>query len=224
MPSIRKIHITRAQQLLQNDNRGYDQPPAINLQELKALSNNACLIPISQLRPFFNKPKDFKQFKTLISDNDWLPLSIRPSRSRSRSRSKSPSRSRSRSRSRSLSPPRRSRHGRGRGRDRLKMISALGRLRPKEHSVRGNPSSLLSITPAGDECDSTDVNLPLPVCKGIRHVCRNYGKNRQYQTFEPDSSENHQYEYTIHYNSNLNGGQLSKKKNTQPQNYYTIRQ
>lgn len=58
----------------------------------------------------------------------------------------------------------------------------------------------MSIKSSGDECDEYDVNLPIPVCQGIRRVCRAYDSRRKYTKFPPDSSEDDQYIFDVNYN------------------------
>lgn len=59
--------------------------------------------------------------------------------------------------------------------------------------------SYMTIKPANDECDDTDVNLPLPVCQGIRRVCRNYKANRQYGDYEDENDEDDRYLFHVQY-------------------------
>lgn len=67
-------------------------------------------------------------------------------------------------------------------------------------SADDDDASYLSIEPSGDECDETDVNLPVPVCQGIRRVCRNYDPvTRRYARFAPDKSENKKYKFHVRY-------------------------
>lgn len=77
----------------------------------------------------------------------------------------------------------------------LKMKSALG----------GSPSdvssdeSVLSIDSSNDTCDRTNVNLPKPVCLGIRRVCRYYDDARRYREFDDDDSEGSRYRLDLKY-------------------------
>lgn len=44
-----------------------------------------------------------------------------------------------------------------------------------------------------------DPNLPMPVCRGIRRSCRNYGSGNRYVPFDKDESENNEYLFDVSY-------------------------
>ncbi|GFR14083.1 uncharacterized protein TNCT_516421 [Trichonephila clavata] len=79
-------------------------------------------------------------------------------------------------------------------RRRLKMKAFVGQARMSDVS---DDESVISIDPINDECDNTNVNLPKPLCQGIRRVCRYYNKDRRYRPFDRDSSENDQYAFNL---------------------------
>ncbi|GFR02532.1 uncharacterized protein TNCT_537761 [Trichonephila clavata] len=81
-------------------------------------------------------------------------------------------------------------------RRRLKMKAFVG---PARMSDVSDDESVISIDPLNDECDNTNVNLPKPLCQGIRRVCRYYDKDRRYRPYDRDSSENDQYAFNLSY-------------------------
>lgn len=180
---IQNIQISPAYRLLQSAKGLIEAVPIERLEQLAKKNGN---ITVSNLRRFFTHAKFFKEFKERLAMGGRRSRS--PSPGRSRSPSRSPSRSRSRSPSRRRPAPRRSR---------LSMETKLGSRDVYEYGPQDAPS--LFIQPAGDECDPQDVNLPLPVCQGLRRVCRQYGKDKRYRKFQPDSSENKKYDYDIDY-------------------------
>lgn len=227
MPCPRKIPIETALETLNNSNRGYSQTERLRREHLLVRefsdgvvlgSTDGLTVRVADLYPFFATPKDFKVYKQQLqfSPEHWSRVHSRansktlkryarkyeldrsefPCRSRSSSVA-SPRRRRGRPRKsprrRSTSPARRTRSGR------YKIKSKLGRMSREERDSADDDESVLSIRSSNDECDDTDVNLPIPVCQGIRRVCRNYDRNRRYTDFPRDPSEDKNYIFEVGY-------------------------
>jgi hypothetical protein len=47
--------------------------------------------------------------------------------------------------------------------------------------------------------DRVNPNLPAPLCRGIRRVCRDYGPDKRYRQFSKDGSENDEYVFDVDY-------------------------
>lgn len=208
-----KIPLVTAYDLLNQCTRGFSRPSAVSMEELENLSiHHRQMVKVSQLARFFKTRSDYLSFRDSIEvpRKDWqtvvecepslarfanrylsTPLTASPKKRRSRSSRSSSRSSRSSSRSsRSRSPsPKPGRRGR------FKMKVKLGRW--SESDSAEEDESLLSIDPSHDECDETDVNLPIPVCKGIRRVCRHYDARRRYAKFPKDTSENNVYAFKV---------------------------
>lgn len=65
--------------------------------------------------------------------------------------------------------------------------------------LKGAPHSVITIGPAGDECDDEDVNLPKPACQAINKVCKYYNAAKQYLPYRADGSEQKNYQIRVHY-------------------------
>lgn len=189
MPRPTKVPIIYAAYVLNDLNRGYENPAKIDADELNALAvNDGFLVPVAKLRRFFAKPIFFKQFKELmsVSDDFWVrTIELCPSIEKYARRfmKKVPKK---KGRPRTKGPAK-------------KYDSRLGSFSEREISDLDSDASAVSIAPSNDECDATDVNLPLPSCAGVRRVCRKYDRNRRYMSYSPDSSENKQYLFQISY-------------------------
>lgn len=77
------------------------------------------------------------------------------------------------------------------------MFANLGHVDRDE--IDSADKSTLTIDPSHDECDEIDVNLPIPTCKAIRKVCRNYDSRRRYLPYTEDGSEGKQYNFKVKY-------------------------
>lgn len=193
------------------------KPKKVQMEDLEDMAEDGRSVEVEKLRKFFKTKKGFTEFKATqldVPNQVWEYPDVRTFQYKkfkqlnaplppSRSRSPSPTATRGRSRS-----PRRPVFGpakkRGRPptkRDKFKMWSKLGTLTPNDVLYREDNESILYIDPSKDECDDTDVNFPLPVCQGIRRVCRTYDKNRRYTNFPPDSSENQKYIFAVKYDN-----------------------
>lgn len=191
MPKPTKVPITYAAYALNNINRGYEHPERIDEEELTALAvNDGYLVPVAKLRRFFANSRFFDQFKEylLVSDNFWKrTIELCPSIAKYARRfmKKVPKK---KGRPRKKGPAK-------------KYKSKLGSFSEDEISDLDSDASAVSIAPSDDECDATDVNIPLPTCAGLRRVCRNYDADRRYISYSPDSSENKQYLFEISYDN-----------------------
>lgn len=175
-----------------NPRRNPGQVTESDFNDLRVMGN---LVNVKDLLPFFGNKKYFQKFKDELAYRRPKPASAK--KRSSRSKSPSPSRSKSPPK-RSKSPPKR--RGRPRTRRVLRLKSKLGTFSDDDIRSSDDEDSFLSIEPANDEYDDTDVNLPGTVCQGFRRVCRNYGPGNRYVKFEPDSSENYLYNLDLKYN------------------------
>lgn len=189
MPRPTKIPISYAAYILNTINRGFVHPEKINKDALNAVAvNDGFLVPVAKLRRFFYSTLFFKQFKEnfTIDDSFWeRTIELCPSVAKYARRfmKKVPKK---KGRPRTKGPAKNYR-------------SRQGSFSEEEISGLDSDSSAISIIPSNDECDATDVNIPLPTCAGVRRVCRNYDANRRYIKYTPDSSENKQYLFEISY-------------------------
>ncbi|GIY03999.1 hypothetical protein CDAR_304891 [Caerostris darwini] len=197
----RKIPIEFALEQLNLSLRGYQHTASLSLQDLMDLSSDdGALIPVSNLKGFFNKPRHFTTFKrerlSNIPEEAWeRALSNNPRLSRYIKKFAPQivaSGSSSSDSSRASSPV-------GNRRNRYKMMSHLGKMTQRHLNRLSKTDSALFIEPANDESDEEDVNLPQPICKGIRRVCRYYDSNRRYKPFSKDDSENKRYLFNVRY-------------------------
>lgn len=208
MPIPLRVPVGYAFAKLNEKARGHPRLHRVNFNSLDDLAHDG-LIQVTLLREFFNTTPAYLQFKRqiLVPHKDWQKvvnqatdpkvrnyakrqMKINPSGSASNSPRGSPHASPHASPQRSRSPSPIQRMPRYR-KGQLTMKTHLGHQTPREYI--GGPSSTLSIEPSGDECDESDVNLPLPACQAINKVCRNYNKFRQYIPKRPDGSENKKY-------------------------------
>ncbi|GFQ78276.1 uncharacterized protein TNCT_250221 [Trichonephila clavata] len=164
-----------------------DMKKLVSMGYLESIAvDHQSLVPVTKLKSFFRHAKTFTEFKAnylqTIPDEYWINTLhenprvmpyIRRYLSTSPPSSRSPS-------------PRR----------RLKMKAFVG---PARMSDVSDDESVISIDPLNDECDNTNVNLPKPLCQGIRRVCRYYDKDRRYRPYDRDSSENDQYAFNLSY-------------------------
>ena len=184
-----KIPVSYAVSALNSSNRGYEhRPDDVSYQELVEIAvNDGLLVPVSKLLKYFAHYRAFEEFK----NNLWVPEKFWNSAIRISPAIKKYARR--------FMPAKQK--GRPRTRRRSKLVSKLGSFSDSELSDVDSDTSILSITPSNDELDDTDVNLPLPVCKGIRRICREYDSRRRYLPYKKDSSENKQYHFKISYDS-----------------------
>lgn len=188
-----KVPIIYISSILNSSNRGYEyRPDNVEYDELRQLAvNDGELVPVSKVKKFFKNDRAFKEFKENISvpDKFWKEV-IKSSpvirKYAKRFMSKVPS---------VKGRPRVKRQSR-------KYRSKLGTFSDEELSDIDSDTSVISIIPSNDECDETDVNVPLPSCSGIRRVCREYDSSRRYLPYKRDSSENKRYRFQISYNNN----------------------
>lgn len=190
MPRPTKIPIQYAAYILNDSKRGFENnPERVEADELEQIAvNDGDLVPVSKMRKFFNNTQAFKEFKENISvpEKIWK-MAVRNSpgiRKYAKRFMTNVPKPRGR-------PPTK--------RQKKKYRSRLGSFSEEEISSIDSDSSIISITPSNDECDSTDVNMPLPACAGLRRVCKDYGSNRRYLPLKPDSSEDKQYMVEISY-------------------------
>lgn len=208
MPIPLRVPIRYAFAKLNESARGYPRLQRVNFGPLIDVAHDG-LIQVTLLKYYFKYTRDYLQFKSqiLVPHRDWQrvvneatdpkvrnyakrQMKVNPSGSASNSPRGSPRASPHASprRSRSPSPVQRMpRYRKGQ----LIMDTHLG------HDYIGGPLSTLAIEPSGDECDESDVNLPLPACQAINKVCRNYNKLRQYAPKRPDGTENKKYTIKI---------------------------
>ncbi|GFS61831.1 uncharacterized protein TNCV_4345401 [Trichonephila clavipes] len=164
-----------------------DMKKLVSMDYLESIAvDNHSLVPVTKLKTFFRHAKIFTDFKTnymgTIPDEYWMNTLLENPRVMPYIRrylSNSPPSSRSPS-------PRR----------RLRMKAFVGQARMSDVS---DDESVISIDPSNDECDNTNVNLPKPLCQGIRRVCRYYDKDRRYRPYDRDNSENSQYAFNLSY-------------------------
>lgn len=90
------------------------------------------------------------------------------------------------------------------------MFANLGSVDTREIETAGK--STLTIDPSHDECDEIDVNLPIPTCKAIRKVCRNYDSARRYMPYKADGSEGKDYNFNIRYVMPENRGRGRRRR------------
>lgn len=213
-----KVPFRYAVAALNATNRGYDRPYHITERNLANVTHQY-MVRVTNLRPYFASNRDYQDFRQQIAvpHRHWRlaiiddianrkyarrqiqtnPDAPDPGGRRSRSRSGS----RSRSRSRSASPPRpppRVRNTPRYKKGELAMTTKLGPEFTLQEFGRAE-RSLMSIDPAQDECDPTDVNLPKPACRAINKVCKGYNRARQYVPFAPDGSEHRDYQVRVRY-------------------------
>jgi hypothetical protein len=181
-----KIPVTSAYESVNNVDSGASRQ--IRYEELEELAvDGGFLIPLSRLRPWFPNARAFRAFKQnlQIPEAHWIDAARRAPHAR---------RYINRFITTVSLPVVR------RGNKKLRMKARLQRSESDEQLDNlDDDESLLSIAPSSDECDDEDVNLPLPVCQGLRRVCRKYGTNRQYKDFGEDSSENRHYIFRVKY-------------------------
>lgn len=189
MPRPTKIPIQYAAYILNDSNRGYEtRPDKVDANDLEEIAvNDGNLVPVSKMKRFFKTNQAFKEFKEYISvpDRIW-DAAIRihpPIRKYARRFMKNVPKSRGRPAKRQVK----------------KYRSKLGTFSDEELSEIESDSSVISIAPSDYECDSTDVNIPLPSCAGLRRVCKKYDSSRRYLPYKRDSSENKQYLLAISY-------------------------
>lgn len=219
MPIPLKVPVEWALESLNADNRGFVQPEQItNLDNLVQQH----MVRVASLKDFFENVQAYQRFKNrILVPRRYWELAIRndpanrtyarrqirispssPAASANGSRPPSRSASPTRRRRRSASPPhlpQRPKYRRGE----LVMTTKLGDDFTAQE-IAGAPLSLMSIEQSGDECDDTDVNLPLPACRAINKVCRNYNSLRQYAPFVADGTEHSNYRLRVKYNNNNN--------------------
>lgn len=208
MPRPTKIPIAFAWEQLERSNRGFERPARVTMNAVEEVAGpDDALVKVSALKSFFAANRHFVAFKNKLSvpNAAWEHVlscsnpSVRNyARRHMTGRGSSPVRAGSppRARSPAASPRRR---GRPRGKPSLKMKSKLGRFEPGE--MDEDDRSYLSIHPSDDECDDTDVNLPMPTCEAIRRVCRYYDPvTKRYVAYPPDNSENRRYRFRVSYN------------------------
>lgn len=201
MPIPLRVPTGYAYARLQESSRGRQR---VNLASLEDIAQEG-LVQVTHLRPWFNTKSAYLQFKSRIyvphrywqavleqTNNPRVQgyvkrqMRVNPSHSLSPGSSPHASPRASPRPSRSSSPVRK-RYRKGE----LVMTTKLGSFSPEEMAEA--PLSAMYITPAGDECDETDVNLPLPACQAINKVCRNYSRSRQYIPYQPDGTERKNY-------------------------------
>lgn len=183
MPRPAKVPVLYAFQTLNRINRGYEyQPDEITHAEITRLAiGDNFLVPVKNLRRYFANNNAFQEYKENIQvDEGYWNNILRMSEFQGKVADAKYARR--------FLP-------RERNRSRYKHVSKLGDYSDSSDSN----ASIISITPSNDECDETDVNLPLPVCAGIRRVCRNYDSRRRYIPYERDASENKRYRFDISY-------------------------
>lgn len=233
-----KIPVEYAFEWLNRLSRGFGVAPHVPKSAIATIADNY-LVRVAHLTNFFKSKRFYQQARPgiRVPREYWAhvvqhdhtnrayaqrqmriassaPVSASPSRrsSRNASRNASPRASPRASPSRSRSPSPRIRYRKGE----LVMNTKLGEdFSPEE--IRDAPYSLMAIQPSGDECDDTDVNLPMPACKAIRKVCRNYNTLRQYTNYQPDGSERSNYQIRVKYgngNTSNNTKRKKKKKNS----------
>lgn len=190
MPRPTKIPIQYAAYILNDSKRGWEyNPERVEANELEEIAvNDGNLVPVSKMRKFFKNTPAFKEFKENISvpDKIWkMAIRISPDiRKYAKRFMTNVPKPRGR-------PPTKS--------QKKKYRSRLGSFSEDEISSNDSDSSIISIAPSNDECDSTDVNMPLPSCAGLRRVCKRYGSNRRYLPLKRDSSEDKQYLVEVSY-------------------------
>lgn len=212
MPIPVKVPIQYAFAKLNETARGFPRLERINYGPLYDIAHDG-LIQVTLLKPFFASHQDYMQFKRQIyvPHKYWQRVvneSVTPHfRAYAKRQMKvNPSRSASNSPRGSVrgSPAASPRHSRAASpvrkkpkyrKGELNMAKKLGRMSNEEYNDA--PSSALSIQPSGDECDDSDVNLPLPVCQAFNKVCRTYNSSRQYIPYRPDGSERKNYDIKI---------------------------
>lgn len=208
MPIPLRVPVLYAYNKLNESARGFSRIVHVDRARLDDMAPDG-VIQVTLLKPFFANHQAYLQFKRQIqvphrrwqevvnSTNNpkvrayaMRQMRVNPSRSTSSSPRGSAHASPRASprRSRSPSPVRRTpRYRKGQ----LNMDAFLGDISEDEYG--DTPLSVLAIRTAGDECDDTDVNLPLPACQAINKVCRNYNKFRQYMPKRPDGTESKKY-------------------------------
>lgn len=204
-----KIPVTFATSVLSKQPPGL--VPTYNLSQVFALRNHG-LVQVKLLSRFFQNAKMFRQFKmSRLKDvpvSNWREVwKIYPESRKyckrfmprgSFSRADEGGRDGSSSDGSSNKSFRPSSPAAG-NRKRLKMKAKLGSMDSSDEDVVSDEESTLFINPSNDECDEEDVNLPMPVCRGIRRVCRNYGPDRKYKKFKNDKSEKERYAFRVKY-------------------------
>lgn len=179
-----KIPIVTAYRLSNRSMRGFAKHPQdIPMHEIEELTgDDGELVPVTKLRKYFSNAKAFKEFKNTIAvpDIHWVEaIEKNPDLKKYAKRFMT---------KRNYTP-----------KSRIKVLSRLGSFSDSEVSDADSDVSLISINPSDDECDETDVNIPLPTCQAIRRVCRRYGPNRKYLPIPRDSSEDKKYHFRMSY-------------------------
>lgn len=215
MPIPLKVPVEWALESLNADNRGFVQPILMEPHHLDNLTEQH-MVRVKNLKDFFENVQAFQRFKSRImvprrywelaiqndaANRTYCRRQIRmspssPAASVNGSRPASPTGRRQRSAS-PPPPPARPKYRRGQ----LVMTTKLGDDFTAQE-IDEAPLSLMSIDQSGDECDDTDVNLPLPACQAINKVCRNYNSLRQYAPFVADGTEHANYQLRVKYNNN----------------------
>lgn len=213
MPYPQKIPKEYAAKALAQHNRGYDDDdvPDILAGEVFGLSEDDCLISVAKLKKFFRTYGDYVDFKNKfvakVPDEEWQMAQAHcgnktakryaSSHASVKGKKKGKRVGRRRSCSSSSGGSSRSRSASPANRKRLKMKA--WRRGYEQSSDEDDDISILRISKSARGCDAKDVNLPAPICKGIRKVCRYYGPDRRYRAFGPDNSEKHVYDFGLSY-------------------------
>lgn len=144
--------------------------------------NGKLLVPVSKLKSTFSNNRAFQDFKLSylmdIPDSEWMKVVRRNARLKTYV-------------NRFLEDPIPT--------GRLKMRAYVGSSDESDDMDVSDDESIFSIDPSNDECDSTNVNLPKPICQGVRRVCRYYDKAKRYRKFDKDNSEKHRYKFNLKY-------------------------
>lgn len=170
-----KIPIESAYRLI---NRNDFRNGNARMDTIENLVDDTGLVPVTSLSMYFNTRSDFYEFKKDIdvTNREWQISKNEINR---------------RYVNKYLKTKRRKR--------KLKMKAKLGKFRHRELNDLSSDESYLSISPSNDECDDEDVNLPRPICRGIRRICHNYSSNKRYKKMKPDHSENKTYAFRVKY-------------------------
>lgn len=192
MSTPSKIPILFALDWLKTNYRGRNKPlKLITIDNLRDISGDQELVDVSDLRPFFSGVQAFNKFKKelYVPDKYWkTAMRVDPSIKEYAKKFMGNS---------SVKKPKKK--GRPRKKRIHKLSAKLGEYSDSEISSVDSDSSVLSIVPSSDECDETDVNFPMPVCQGIRKICRVYDKSRRYLPYIKDKSDDERYHFKVQY-------------------------
>lgn len=180
----RKVPLWYAYEKLQEHAANFpnDMSRIVGMEEMERIADDKkhTLVSLTKLKQFFRKWSVFRAFKMTHFQN--IPQSFWEDVIKENPQKRPYVRKYARS-SRKRRPQ-------------LKMKSFIGE---PDMSVVSDDDSVLSIDPRNDECDDTNVNLPKPMCRAFRKVCRYYNAQRQYSDYPDDRTQNRRYSFNLNY-------------------------